>query len=359
MEKLENLRNKIDVLDQKLVNLLNERAEVVIEVGKIKKNDKNAPPIYAPSRERAVFNKIKAANKGPLPDRCLQAIYRELMSGSFFLERPLRIAFLGPKGSFSHCAAMLKFGQSVDYEPQTVISGVFDEIIRQRCDFGVVPVENNFVGSVSETLDTLLHTSASICAEMRMSIHHNLMAKCPLADVKRIYSKPEVFNQCRNWLDTTMPNAEMVQTASTAAAAKHVAGEDGSAAIGSKLAAKIYDLNIICENVEDNANNITRFYIIGQEPARHTGDDKTVIVFSTADEAGALADVLVAFRNQGVNLTNIESRPSPNQDQKYYFVANTQGHHTDQNLKAAIKAAQKHCINLTVLGSFPQAQEVL
>ncbi|MCF7958393.1 MAG: prephenate dehydratase [Phycisphaerae bacterium] len=359
MDKLEILRTEIDSLDEKLVNLLNERAKVVVQIGKIKKTEENAPPIYAPSRERAVFNKIMACNKGPLPDRCLQAIYRELMSGSFFLERPLRIAFLGPEGSFSHNAAMLKFGQSVDYEPQTLIKGVFDEIARQRCDFGVVPVENNIAGGIIETLDALIHTSVAICSEMRMAIHHNLMANCPLEDIKRIYSKPEVFNQCRVWLNSTVPNADIIQSASTATAAQRVASEENAAAIGPRLAAKIYGLKVICENIEDNANNVTRFYIIGQESARPTGDDKTAIVFSTADKAGALADVLLAFRDQGVNLTNIESRPSPKGEKEYYFFADTQGHHTDPNVNAAIKTARNHCLQLSILGSFPKAQEVL
>ena len=197
MDQLEKYRSQIDQIDEQLVKLLNDRARVVVEVGKYKQREKNAPPIYAPDRERAVFDKVKAHNTGPLPDRCLLAIWRELMSGSFFLERPLRIAFLGPEGSFSHAAAALKFGQSVEYEPLADIRSVFDEITREHCDLGLVPVENAIAGGIIETLDALMDSSVIVCGEMLMAVHHNLLANCPLEEVEHIYSKPEVFAQCR------------------------------------------------------------------------------------------------------------------------------------------------------------------
>jgi len=356
---LDKLRDKIDQIDQQLVTLLNERAKVVIEVGKVKRQSKSAPPVYSPDRERIVLDKIKSHNKGPLPDKTLIAIYRELMSGSFLLERPLRIAYLGPNGSFSHTAAIMKFGQSVEYEPQPDIRGVFEEIAREHCDLGVVPVENTIAGGIIETLDSLIETSVSICAEVLLAIHHNLLAKCKLEEIKRIYSKPEVFSQCRNWLASTLPNADIVQSASTAVAAQRVTEEPYAAAIGSKLAAELYDLKLVCENIEDCTNNVTRFFVIGKESARRTGDDKTAMVFSTADKAGALVDVLQAFRQYQVNLTNIESRPSRKRQKEYYFFADGQGHQNDDNVVKAVQAARKHCLQLTVLGSFPRATEVL
>lgn len=359
MSNLEEFRHKIDEIDQRLVKLLNERAKVVIEVGKVKRNNADAPPIYAPDRERAVLDKIKAHNKGPLPDRCLIAIYRELMSGSFFLERPLRIAYLGPDGSFSNTAAILKFGQSVEYEPQSYIKGVFDEIDRHHCDLGIVPVENTIAGGIIETLDSLIESNVSICAEVLLAIHHNLLANCKIEDIKKVYSKPEVFSQCRNWLSSTLPNVDIIQAPSTAQAAQRVADEPNAAAIGSKLAAELYNLKIVCEKIEDDPNNVTRFFVIGRESARPTGDDKTAFVFSTQDKAGALVDVLQAFREFGVNMTDIESRPSRKRQQEYFFFADCHGHITDDTLKNAVAEVRKHCLQFSVLGSFPRATEIL
>ena len=359
MDTLEELREKIDQFDKQLVHQLNERAKVVEQVGLIKRSDKDAPPIYAPDRERAVFDKIKANNHGPLPDRCLMAIYRELMSGSFYLERPLRIAYLGPKGSFSHTAAMLKFGQSVDYEPLTTIREVFDEIERKHCDMGIVPVENSIAGGIIETLDALIDSSVIICAEVMMAIHHNLLANCSQDKIEVIYSKPEVFTQCRNWLNSTLPRIKTIPTSSSAEAAQIAAEKPNTAAIGSTIAAELYGLKTICGNIEDISNNITRFFVIGREPSRPSGRDRTAIMFSTAHKTGALVDVLQAFRDNNINLTNIESRPSKKREMEYYFFVNCEGHQEDNALKEAMKEAKKHCLQLSLLGSFPASREIL
>ena len=359
MSSLEELRQKIDVIDQELVHLINERAKVVVEVGKIKMADRNAPPIYAPDRERAVLSKVKAHNTGPLPDRCLLAIYRELMSGSFYLEKPLRIAYLGPEGSFSHTAALLKFGQCVEYEPLADIRGVFNEIDREHCDLGIVPVENSLAGGIIETLDSLIDSSVLICGEVLLAVYHNLLANCAMDEIRTIYSKPEVFTQCHQWLSETMPRVETIATASSAQAAKKAAEEPKTAAIGAAMAAELYNLKVVCQNIEDVANNVTRFFVIGREPARPTGDDKTSIVFSTAHKAGALVDVLKEFQQNEVNLTNIESRPSKKREREYYFFVDCQGHQIDKNVTAAIACAKKHCLQLSILGSFPRAIEVL
>ena len=359
MGNLDELRKRIDVIDRELVRLINERAKQVVEVGKVKMRDADAPPIYAPDRERDVLDKVKAMNEGPLPDRCLLAVYRELMSGSFVLERPLRIGYLGPPGSFSHSAAMLKFGQSVEYESLPDIRGVFDEIDREHCDLGIVPVENSIAGGVIETLDALIDSAVVVCGEALVAIHHNLLSNCKLDEIKTVYSKPEVFAQCRNWLATTMPNVGSIASASTAQAAQHVAQASNSAAIGSLRAAELYGLKVIYENIEDVANNVTRFLIIGREPARRTGKDKTAVVFATAHKAGALVDVLQAFRNNDVNLTNIESRPSKKREREYYFFVDCHGHRDDESVKKAIEEAKQHCLQFSVLGSFPRASETL
>jgi len=354
---LKELRNRIDELDDRIIKLLNERAHIVVEIGKLK--SKAGGQIYAPDREKEVLEKITKANEGPLPNKCLVAIWRELMSGSFALERPLRIGYLGPGGSFSHTAAMLKFGQSVEYEPLADIRSIFDEASKGHCDLGLVPIENTTGGGVIETLDALIDSDVKICAEVLMAIHHNLLAACSLKEIEKIYSKPEVFAQCRNWLSATFKEAKTVAVASTAKAAQMAAAEPRTAAIGSRVAAEVYGLQVICENIEDITNNITRFLVIGREDAKPTGEDKTAILFSTAHKAGALADVLEVFKRYSINLTNIESRPSKKRQWEYYFFVDFMGHKTNENVRKGLKEVRKHCLQLSVLGSFPRATELL
>ncbi|OHB78946.1 MAG: chorismate mutase [Planctomycetes bacterium RBG_16_55_9] len=354
---LEELRKKIDEIDHQLVKLLNERARVVVEIGKLK--SKAAKPVYAPEREKEVFGKITKANEGPLPNRCLIAIWRELMSGSFVLERPLRIGYLGPQGSFSHTAAMLKFGQSVEYEPLADIRSIFDEVSKGHCDLGLAPVENTMGGGVIETLDALVDSDVKVCAEVLMAIHHNLLGNCALEEVEKVYSKPEVFAQCRNWLSATFKEAKTIPVASTAKAAQLAAAEPKAAAIGSRIAAELYGLKIICENVEDHVNNVTRFLVISKEDAKPSGEDKTALVFSTADKPGALSDVLDVFKRYGINMTKVESRPSRKKQWEYYFFADILGHRTDKNVHEGLEESRKHCLQLSILGSFPKATELL
>ena len=354
---LEELRKKIDAIDEKLVELINERAQVVVEVGKLKQA--GSDPIYVPHREKAVLDKIAELNKGPLPDKTMHAIWRELMSGSFFLERPLLIGYLGPKGSFSHNAAMLKFGQSVDYEAISDIRGIFEEVSKGHCDFGIVPVENSAGGGIRETLDAFVETDVMICGEANMAIHHNLLANCPMHEIKRIYSKPEVFAQCRNWLSATFKDAEIIAVASSSKAAKMAAEEPGTAAIASTVAADIYGLKILCQDIEDIANNITRFLIISKQDAQPTGDDKTIILFSTAHKTGALVDVLNVFNAYGLNMTNIGSRPNKKREWEYYFFVDFLGHKDDENVKKALAESKQHCLQLSVLGSFPRSASIL
>jgi len=354
---LDELRNRIDEIDHQLVELLNERAHVVVEIGRLK--SKTGGQIYAPDREKQVLEKITKVNKGPLPDKCLVAIWREMMSGSFVLERPLRIGYLGPGGSFSHTAAMLKFGQSVEYQPLADIRSIFDEVSKGHCDLGLVPIENTTGGGVIETLDALIDSDVKICSEVLMTIHHNLLGNCLLEQIEKIYSKPEVFAQCRNWLSATFKEAKTIAVASTAKAAQMAADESGAAAIGSRVAAELYELKVVCENIEDVTNNITRFLVIGREDAKPTGEDKTAILFSTAHKAGALADVLDVFKQHNINLTNIESRPSKKRQWEYYFFVDFVGHQTDKQVQKGVEEARKHCLQLSILGSFPRATELL
>ncbi len=354
---LDELRKQIDTIDSKLVELLNERARVVVEVGKVKgKTDK---AIYAPAREKVVLEKIIRENKGPLPDKTLTAIWRELMSGSFFLERPLRIAYLGPQGSFSHCASMLKFGQSVEYEAVADITSIFSEVSKGHSDLGVVPIQNSSGGGIGETMDAFIGSDVMICAEVYMAIHHNLLANCSLDKIDKIYSKPEVFAQCRKWLSSTFEEAKTIAVASTARAAQMAFEEPNTAAIGSRLAAELYGLKIICENIEDIANNVTRFLIISKNDARPTGEDKTAVLFSTSHKVGALVDVLEVFRRYGLNFSSIESRPSRKREWEFYFFADVECHRESEDMQKALDAARNHCMQLSVLGSFPKSTDVL
>lgn len=356
-DDLEALRARIDSLDAQIVTLLNERAKVVVDVGRFKQQTNT--PIYAPDREKLIIEKIVRQNLGPLSDRCLRAIYRELMSGSFELERPLRIGFLGPESTFSHQAAVTKFGGSVDYVPLADIRAVFEEVARGHVDYGMVPVENSLHGGVIDTLDAFIDLSVRICAEVLIAVHHNLLARVPWEQITRVCSKPEVFTQCRRWIESTARGKEIRHVASTSRAAEIAATEDGAAAIASSIAAERFGLQKLFENIEDDPNNVTRFWVIGKEPARKSGDDKTAILFTTSHKPGALAEVLDVFRDSGINLTDIEKRPSKKAHWEYFFFIDTAGHTDDLAMQRAIEQAKQHCLHLTVLGSYPRATEVI
>ena len=354
---LEALRAKIDLLDQQLVDLLNQRAQVVVEVGKLKQH--NESQIYAPDREKQVFAKICAANRGPLPNSCLEAIWRDLMSGSLALEKPLKIAYLGPEGSFSHLAASRKFGVCVSYVPQLDIRSVFDEVVRGSADYGIVPIENSTDGAITETLDAFLQSPLKICAEIQVSIHHNLLGCGSLEKIEKVYSKPEVFGQCRKWLSDNLRRVELIPTPSSSAAVEKAAGDESAAAVGSILAAELYGVPVLAANIEDKADNVTRFFVIGTEAAKATGDDKTAIVLTVAHSKGTLADVLDIFRDHAINLTDINKRPGTSQNWEYCFFLDCQGHAGDASLAAALKQVEDSCQQLHVIGSFPRASTIL
>ncbi len=356
-DALAPLRARIDALDRQIVERLNERAEVVREIGRVK--NASQTPIYAPEREQKVFRQLRQYNKGPLPDACVEAVWREVMSGSFALERPLRIGFLGPAGTFSHLTARRKFGASVDYDPIESIQGVFDQVARGHVDLGLVPIENSTHGGVHETLDALVDAQVNVYAEVLIGIHHNLLSRCPVEQIKRVYSKPEAFSQCTKWMAVQLAAAERVPEASSSRAAERARDEAGAAAIGSTLAAELYDLPILFRNIEDHPNNTTRFFVISKEHARPSGDDKTAIVFTAAHEAGALASVLDVFREHELNLTHIDKRPSLRVNWEYFFFVDFLGHTEDPPIARALDDARQRCLQLNVLGSFPRAHEVL
>jgi len=355
--QLAPLRKRIDELDKQLIELLNERAKVVVEVGNIKRTDDS--PIYAPEREQKVIEQVRRYNQGPLPDSCVEAIWRELMSGSFALERPLRIGYLGPAGSYSHLAAIRKFGRSVEYDDLGQISAVFEEVARGHIDLGLVPIENSYMGGIGETLDSFLEYPVQVYAEVLIAIHHNLLSNSPPDKITRVYSKPEAFAQCHKWCSVQLGRAERVGVASSSKAAEMAANEPGTAAVGSTLAGELYGLKVQFANIEDNPNNITRFFVIAKDSAKPSGDDKTAVMFTTEHKAGALSDVLDVLRDEGLNLTHIDKRPSRRVNWEYYFFVDFNGHQSESHVTQAINKARKHCLQLTVLGSFPRARDVI
>lgn len=369
---LDEIRVRINKLDADLVRTLNERSELVVDVGRLKR--RQGLPVYTPHREVEVIERAIAMNKaegGTLPDKALEAIYRELMSGSFSLQQAMRIGFLGPLGSYSHVAAVKQFGSSVDFEDLHEISGVFTEVLRGHVNYGIVPIENSTGGGIVETLDAFRsgRGDLTIIAEVQIEIHHALLANCAPKEVKRIHSKPEVFSQCRYWLATQYPKAELIPAASSSRAAE-IASEESktavsighvahTAAIGSELAGQIYGLNTLFSRIEDNPNNITRFVVISRQRAQRTGDDKTSMMFQTADKPGALVSVLQVFDRAGINLTHIDKRPSGRENWTYTFFIDAQGHRDDPGMSEAINEAAEHCQEMVVLGSYPRSRRIL
>ena len=359
------LDDAIEAIDKSLIESVNFRANLVVQVGEFKR--KSDVPIYAPHREHAVLNKIKSLNEGPLTDRTMESIYRELMSGSFALEKPLSIGFLGPQGEFSHLAAVRHFGSSVSFVPSRDIRTVFQQVVYDEIDYGLVPVENSTVGGVNETLDSFidLHDQLKIYGEVKLQIRFSLLANCKPEQVRKIYSKPDVFEQCRNWLSTQYPQASRVPTESTALAAQKAKSEIdadpncGVAAIGSSLAGEIYGLRPLFQAIEDRQSNVTRFLILAKSQTMISGKDKTSIMFTTEDRSGALVDVLDIFKRNSINLTHIEKRPSREENWDYTFFLDLEGHREDTQIAQIIGEARAHCKNLTVLGSFPASQRVL
>ncbi len=349
--KIKSRRKEIDSLDKKIIGLLSKRAEASKKIGLIKK--KLNKSIYAPDREKEIMKNIKKFNKGPVSNKSLVSIYREIMSSSFSLEKPLTIAYLGPKATFTNLAALHKFGPMVSYSACESITEVFLDVERGNSDYGVVPIENSIEGAVTHTLDMFMDSDLKICAEIILDISHNLLGKCSIDKIKRVYSNPQVFGQCRIWLQVNLPKAELIEVSSTTKAAQIASKEKRSSCIASTLAANVYNLRIISKEIEDSPHNITRFLVISQNDVPPTKEDKTSIMFSIKDKVGALHDMLIPFKKHKINLTKIESRPSKKKAWDYYFYLDLSGHRSETKVKNALNELEKECKFLKVLGSYP------
>jgi chorismate mutase/prephenate dehydratase len=352
---LESLRDSIDSIDSRIMGLLNERANFVKEVGRLKQSQSR--DFHVPNREREIYDRLTAVNPGPFPNEALRSVFREIISASLALEAPMRVAFLGPKATFSHLATMQQFGLSAELVPQKSIPAVFEEVEKDRALYGVVPVENSTEGVVSHTLDMFMESDLKIRAELLLEVSHYLLSRTGrMEDIKKVYSHPQPLAQCRNWLEENLPHIPVVDVASTTMAAQIVSEDYSAAAIASQYAASVYDLKVVRERIEDQVNNFTRFLIIGKKLADVSGDDKTSLMFAVKDEPGILYRMLEPFASRGVNLCKIESRPMKKKAWEYIFFLDLVGHISDPNVEAAVQELKGYCQFVKLLGSYPRAK---
>jgi chorismate mutase/prephenate dehydratase len=352
-KKLSEHRKKIDEIDAQILKLLGRRGKEVQDIGKIKQ--KKGAVFHVPEREATLLKRLRRQNPGPYSDAAVEAVFREIMSASLALEAPLHVAFLGPEATFTHLAAIRRFGISAHFLPQGTLRQVFEEVANHRVDYGMVPIENSTEGVVTHTLDLFMEFTLQICGEIQIEISHNLLAKDgKISQIKRVFSHPHALAQCRNWLEKNLPHAKTQAVASTAKAAEMASKEKNSAAIASSYAANIYGLNVLRKHVEDHPNNFTRFLVIGHRTPAPTGHDKTSIMFSTKDEPGVLFKILKPLAESRINLTKIESRPLKKRTWEYVFFIDLDGHSDDRNVARALTQLAKVCSFVQILGSYPK-----
>ena len=355
-------RQAIDRLDAQIVRLLNERTKHVLAIGDIKL--KAGEAIYAPHRERAVLDRICRLNGGPMTGEQLRAVYREIMSSALALEKTMTIAYLGPEATFTHQAAIRKFGASLRYTSQKTINDVFAEVSKTRADYGVVPVENTTEGVVTHTLDMFVDSDLKIVSQIVLPIQYCLAGSGRAKDVQRLYAHPQALAQCRSWIQKNLPRAEILETSSNARSAELVAHpavrktklRGKVAAITGVLAAEKYGLDLLEQDIQDNAANATRFLVLGRQCSPPTGDDRTSLLISVADKAGALHRAIAAFRRYRINMTKIESRPSKRKAWEYFFFIDCDGHVQDRKVVKAVQSLGEHCNFVKILGSYPNTE---
>ncbi len=349
-----NLRRKIEEIDVGIIDLLNERASVALEIGKNK--NASGAQAFSPEREAEIFRRLTTVNKGEMPQKSLSEIFSEIVSACRALQKPLGVAFLGPEGTFSHIACIRRFGKSVDYKPQASIMDVFDEVENDRADLGVAPAENSLEGGVSATMDRFLISNLTISGEIYAAIRHYLISsEDSLQAIETVYSHPQALNQCRDWLRANLPNVSLVEASSTSAAAGIAAERKGTAAVCGKLAAEISGIGVLAENIQDNSDNTTRFFIIGKQLTARTGSDKTSIVLTVRHKAGTLFRALNHFAERSINLTRIESRPVKHRPWEYAFFVDCEGHLHDTSLRECLESLSNDVELLKILGSYPRS----
>src|SRR4051812_22350770 len=350
------LRKELDEIDREILTAISRRGVIAEQIGSLK--DADGRSTYDPEREQAILQNAVENNTGPLSDEAIRGIFRELISGTRAVQRPFRVAYLGPEYTFSHLAAIERFGQSAELVPVGTIAAVFEEVERGQAEFGVVPMENSTDGRVSDTLDCFSRSPVRICGELPLRIHHCLLGTGTRDSVRKIYSKPQPLSQCRNWLARHLPTAELVEVSSTAEAARRAKDEPTAAAVASAQAGVNYELPVLVANIEDNPDNVTRFAIIASQTAERSGSDKTSLMLEIAHEPGALADTTAVFKRNRLNMTWIESFPIPGSRGRYLFFVEYLGHHDDPGSRRAIATVKKKSLRLEVLGSYAQTEPV-
>lgn len=353
-QPIDLLREKIDAIDQQLMVMINQRAKLAIEIGQIKKLQQESI-VYRPEREVQILRKIMKHNPGPIDDNDMAQIFQTVISITRSLQQPLKIAFLGPQGTFSHNAVIKNFGPSIILAPQESIHHVFQQVELKSAQFGVVPIENSTEGVVNITLDEMANTSLKICGEIYLQVHQNLLVNPQhQAPIQRIYSHPQSLAQCRNWLNQHYPQAEIIAVSSNSQAAKMAASEQNAAAIGGILAAEKYDLEIRAQNIEDNPDNTTRFLVIGHQDVPASGHDKTMLLIYTSNTPGALARISEPFAKHHINITLPLLRPSKHKMWNYIFFLDVEGHQSDEHVNAALKDLEQQSVAVRILGSYPK-----
>jgi chorismate mutase / prephenate dehydratase len=352
---IDELRKQIDDIDDRIVALLNERSGVVLEVGRLKSGSNMQ--FHVPGRERQIYERLLGGNPGPFPNSALRNVYREIISACLSLESPMKVAFLGPKATFSHLATMQQFGLSAELVPLKSIPAVFEEVEKGKALYGVVPVENSTEGVISHTLDMFVDSGLQITSEILLEVHHDLLSRTGrIEDIKKVYSHAQPIAQCRKWLEDHLPGVPLVDVASTAVAAQIVSEDYTAAAIASELAASLYDLKVVRSRIEDQVNNFTRFLVISRNGCDRTGKDKTSILFSVKDEPGILCRMLEPFAKRGINLSKIESRPYKSKAWEYIFYLDLHGHSSDPEVTEALEELKGYCQFIKVLGSYPRTK---
>jgi chorismate mutase/prephenate dehydratase len=346
-----SLQAKLDRLDRQLLRLTNQRGLLARQLGNLLRA--SGQPAFVLGQEEEAIARLLNQNRGPLDSRTVRAMFRELLSGCRGLVKQLKVAFLGPLYSYSHLAAIDRFGQSAELAPVGSIAAVFEEVHRGQCDYGLVPLENSTDGRIADTLDMFTRQPARICGETELEIHHALLGRCPRSEIKEVYSRPQALSQCRNWLAKHLPAARLIEVTSTSTAAQLANEKPGAAAIASIQAGVHYGLGVVAEHIEDNPGNTTRFAVIGGQPAPRTGHDKTALMFQVEHRPGGLADAINVLKRNRLNMTWIESFPIPGSKGSYMFFVELEGHETDTRVRRALAGLHQRTLRLEVLGSFP------
>ena len=358
-DKLAELRARIDEIDRQLIELLNRRTQCVIEVGEVKSKEENFEQgrVFRPEREAQILQRIRDLNDGPLSDDQVELLFREVISMSISFQQPISVAYLGPVGTYSHSAAIKQFGRSTTVRPQPSIQDVFHQVETDNAHYGVVPVENSTEGAVNQTLDCFIDSNLRVCGEVNLPIHHALMAQrgVEVKSIQKIYSHEQSLAQCRNWLRENLPEIQTQAVVSNAEAARLASLEENVAAIAGELAADQFQLDLLHSNIEDQASNATRFFVLGKQNVPPSGSDKTSLLVNTANRSGALVEVLSPFQRHGISLTRVVTRPARSGNWSYVFFIDFDGHAEEESVASVLEEVRSVAYDLKILGSYPRA----